>query len=417
MTIRTTQYLISAVILFLVGLLPAQDRPLTIMAYNVLNFNQGSGDRVDDFVTVFSATQPDIVVVNEMQSQAGMDLMLQQGFSNEYAAGPFRDGPDTDNAVYYKDGRVTLDSVITITTELRDITGYRFIIDDHQDPSFRFTVFSAHLKASPGYDDRRYQETLKLAQYIANQDSNYYYAFAGDFNFYGAGEAGYKLLLDSLAVDLEDPLGARGEWNNDSSYSYLHTQSTRTAHLPDLGAWGGLDDRFDFILLSHHMLRDSGPLTYVTGTYNAYGNDGNHFNGEINSGTNGVVSAAIADALYYASDHLPVMLELSYPTTMTVADGVARPVTYALHQNYPNPFNPGTMIQFDLPVGSDTRIAVYDLLGREVVRLADGRLEPGYHQLLWNGRDTRGRAVPTGMYIVLMMTPEFGKNIKVLLLR
>jgi endonuclease/exonuclease/phosphatase family metal-dependent hydrolase len=397
---------------------------MTIMTYNLLNYPDHDNQyvRTDNFATIFNAIESDILVVTEMKSQDGVDRLLEFGLnhiSRDYTAGPFFNGYDTDNAVYYRTDRVTLENTIRIITSLRDINGYTFSINDHQDPSFRFTVFSAHLKASNTTADanRRYQETLKLAQYIANQDSNYFYAFAGDFNFYGAGEPGYKLLLDSLAVDLEDPLDARGEWYNDSSYTYLHTQSTRTTQLPDGGASGGLDDRFDFILLSHHMLRDSGPLTYVTGTYNAYGNDGKHFNGDINSGNNGVVSATIADALYYASDHLPVMLELSYPTTLAVADRAAWPVAYALHQNYPNPFNPGTTIRFDLPVASDTRITVYDLLGREVVRLADGRLEPGYHQLLWNGLDTRGRAVPTGMYIVLMMTPEFGKNIKVLLLK
>ena len=93
------------------------------------------------------------------------------------------------------------------------------------------------------------------------------------------------------------------------------------------------------------------------------------------------------------------------------------PEVFALHQNYPNPFNPATTIQFDLPMATDIRIVVYDLLGREVVRLVDRRLEPGYHQLVWNGRDRRGREVPTGMYIVLMATPDFKKSIKLVLLK
>ncbi|MCH7529130.1 MAG: T9SS type A sorting domain-containing protein, partial [Candidatus Marinimicrobia bacterium] len=314
--------------------------------------------------------------------------------------------------------RVTLESNIRITTTLRDINGYTFSIDDHDDGTFTFTIFVAHLKASDTSDDRaqRHREGSRLADYIAQQDSNYYYAFAGDFNIYRASEAVYKLLLDSMAVDLEDPLDARGEWHDNSNYSYLHTQSTRTTQLNG-GASGGLDDRFDFILLSHQMLRDSGPLTYVTGTYDAYGNDGNHLNANINAGDNRVVTRSMADALYYASDHLPVILELSYPTTLAVAERATWPVTYALHQNYPNPFNPGTTIQFDLPVASDTRITVYDLLGREVVRLADGPLEPGHHRLEWDGRDSRGQMVPTGMYIVSMRTPEFGKNVKILLLK
>lgn len=95
----------------------------------------------------------------------------------------------------------------------------------------------------------------------------------------------------------------------------------------------------------------------------------------------------------------------------------ALPLGYALHQNYPNPFNPSTTLQFDLPAATDIRIVVYDLLGREVVRLVDQRLEAGYHQLVWNGRDAWGRVVPTGIYITRLITSEYTKSIKMLLLR
>ncbi len=93
------------------------------------------------------------------------------------------------------------------------------------------------------------------------------------------------------------------------------------------------------------------------------------------------------------------------------------PSAYALHQNYPNPFNPSTTLRFDLPMATDIHIVVYDLLGREIVRLVEQRLEAGYHQLVWNGRDRRGREVPTGMYIVLMTTPDFKKSNKLVLLK
>ncbi|MCH8024967.1 MAG: T9SS type A sorting domain-containing protein, partial [Candidatus Marinimicrobia bacterium] len=91
--------------------------------------------------------------------------------------------------------------------------------------------------------------------------------------------------------------------------------------------------------------------------------------------------------------------------------------SFALHQNYPNPFNPSTTIRFDLPVATEVHLAVYDLLGREVVRLVDGQLEAGYHQQVWNGRDRNGREVPTGIYFVLVVTPEFRKSIKIVLLK
>ncbi|MCH7528510.1 MAG: T9SS type A sorting domain-containing protein, partial [Candidatus Marinimicrobia bacterium] len=76
-----------------------------------------------------------------------------------------------------------------------------------------------------------------------------------------------------------------------------------------------------------------------------------------------------------------------------------------------------TTIRFDLPLATEVHLAVYDLLGREVVRLVDGQLQAGYHQQVWNGRDLNGREVPTGIYFVLVVTPEFRKSIKVVLLK
>jgi hypothetical protein len=60
------------------------------------------------------------------------------------------------------------------------------------------------------------------------------------------------------------------------------------------------------------------------------------------------------------------------------------PTTFALHQNYPNPFNPTTEIRFDLPDAGNVSLVVYDVLGREVVELASGHREAGYHSATWN---------------------------------
>ncbi|MCH7528685.1 MAG: cadherin-like domain-containing protein [Candidatus Marinimicrobia bacterium] len=106
---------------------------------------------------------------------------------------------------------------------------------------------------------------------------------------------------------------------------------------------------------------------------------------------------------------------IDYPAA-TVLESLL-PQAFALHQNYPNPFNPSTTIRFDLPVATEVHLAVYDLLGREVVRLVDGQLGAGHHQQVWDGRDRDGHAVPTGIYFVLVVTPEFRESIKIVLLK
>ena len=60
------------------------------------------------------------------------------------------------------------------------------------------------------------------------------------------------------------------------------------------------------------------------------------------------------------------------------------PVSYHLYQNFPNPFNPSTTIQFDLPHASQVKLFVYDVLGREIVKLLNGNLSEGKHNYVWN---------------------------------
>jgi hypothetical protein len=76
----------------------------------------------------------------------------------------------------------------------------------------------------------------------------------------------------------------------------------------------------------------------------------------------------------------------------------AIPDAIMLAQNYPNPFNPSTQIRYDLPKAGQVTLTIYNSLGQEVRRLVD-RVQPaGYHQITWNGRDERGKLVPSGFY-------------------
>ena len=60
------------------------------------------------------------------------------------------------------------------------------------------------------------------------------------------------------------------------------------------------------------------------------------------------------------------------------------PKVFALFQNYPNPFNPSTTIRYDIPKNSNVKITIYDILGRVVVKLADGIQAAGKYSIQWN---------------------------------
>lgn len=93
------------------------------------------------------------------------------------------------------------------------------------------------------------------------------------------------------------------------------------------------------------------------------------------------------------------------------------PENFALHQNFPNPFNPATTLKFDLPRAMPVRLVIFNILGHEIAHLVDDTLEPGYHQAVWSGKTAEGREVPSGIYLARLITPEYTKVIKMLLLK
>ena len=96
---------------------------------------------------------------------------------------------------------------------------------------------------------------------------------------------------------------------------------------------------------------------------------------------------------------------------------------YELFQNYPNPFNASTIIKYTLQHNSDVKLAIYDILGREVIKLIDENQKVGSHRLIWDGRNKFGSKVASGVYIyrIIANRPNkeilFMKSYKMLLLK
>lgn len=87
------------------------------------------------------------------------------------------------------------------------------------------------------------------------------------------------------------------------------------------------------------------------------------------------------------------------PGDISASKELPVPEVYSLGDSYPNPFNPTVTIPFDLPEVSTAVLVIYDLMGREVIRLVDGALAGGYHEVKWNGRTASGQSVASGIYI------------------
>jgi endonuclease/exonuclease/phosphatase family metal-dependent hydrolase len=298
------------------------------MSYNLLNYpGSDSAIRNPYFRTVIESKLPDVLVVQEILSQAGVNGFLNNVLnvvSSGYTSGTFIDGPDTDNAIFYKTASFTFLANNVITTDLRNIN--EFVLAENSTGD-TIRIYSVHLKAGTASSD----QLQRLTEVIALKDvtdilppySNYF--VCGDFNIYSANESAYQVLKDQTTQGyFIDIFNLTGTWNN-QAYAQYHTQSPRIRQFNG-GSTGGMDDRFDMILFSQAVM-DSGSVFYVPGSFVNYGNDGNHYNDSINRPPNNVVSQQIADALHYSSDHIPIIVTLKFEqdnilqSTVNLVDG------------------------------------------------------------------------------------------------
>jgi len=88
-----------------------------------------------------------------------------------------------------------------------------------------------------------------------------------------------------------------------------------------------------------------------------------------------------------------------------------------LFQNYPNPFNPQTTIAYHLRTASDVELTIYNVLGERVVRWVQPSQTVGRHHFTWDGRDTTGRPVASGLYFCRLKAGEVIQTRKMLLLK
>jgi predicted outer membrane repeat protein len=89
---------------------------------------------------------------------------------------------------------------------------------------------------------------------------------------------------------------------------------------------------------------------------------------------------------------------------------ISLPKAFNLYQNYPNPFNPSTTIALDITgnagIQQPMTLTIYDIRGRRVRTLIDTELVPGSYEIHWNGRNDRGVAVSSGIYLYTLKASE-----------
>ncbi|RMB59527.1 T9SS C-terminal target domain-containing protein [Dokdonia sinensis] len=315
-----------ALLFISLGTLVQAQETINLAFYNVLNYPSAPPDNREVILQdIVAEMNPDIFMICELESEdAGGDILDNSlnAFNDVYNQAPYfnntSSGADLQQLLYYNRNKFELVLTDIIETSVRDINRYRLrvIVENTASEPLFMEVFVAHLKASQGAQNEllRFDMVEQFTEYLSELDPNDTVIFAGDLNLYTSDEPAYQELINSSGeFALTDPIDSPGDWNNNSSFEFLHTQSTRISNdeFDDFGAGGGLDSRFDFILLSDNTFDEDASLRYVDGSYKAFGNNSNCFNDRIDSSDcGGDYTLATRELLYQMSDHLPVIAQL-----------------------------------------------------------------------------------------------------------
>lgn len=372
----------------------AQDT-LTVMQYNLLyygNYQSGFADcfetnnntqRKDECIrTIVDYVKPDIFTVCEFGATQALQSDFLRHNLNINGANYWQsdniinyENSNIINHIFYDSRKMGLKKHVALRTNPRDTDVYELYLKTPSlaaGDTIKLVCIVAHPKAGMGYEGQR-RALMQVAMDYVNQ---HYPAdnvlIMGDFNMYGASESGYRLLTQTYSnpsICFMDPLanvGGVGEWTNNNQFTAFHTQSTRS-YSDECFSSGGLDDRFDFILMADEIAFSYNHLRYVQGSYHAVGNDGRHFNMSVNQGNNTAVPTEVADALFDGSDHLPVTMKIAVDAHLGVEDNEAQSL-YATVA--PNPATDQAIVNFFNPMQGLVQFELYSLQGQLLQRAA-----------------------------------------------
>lgn len=393
------KFIITLILLFSIELVFSQSQ-LKMMQYNLMYYTETSGisdcnatsnnlnSKDANIRAIFHHVMPDVFCVCEIGSSITYVERLLNNAINTDGVDYYRHGPLTNysggtiaNMIYYDSRKLELYQSYAVSTSYRDINGYTLYYkstDLAEGDTLFITFWIAHLKAGSSSDNAaaRHVQAQRLMEKIKSLGAPGNYVVSGDFNLYGASEPAYQEMINhtNSLYRLYDPINQEGEWNNNSQFAPYHTQSTH-AGSADCFASGGLDDRFDFILVSPYVYYGSRDVEVLPSTYYAVGQDGHHFNSSVNTSTNSSVPAEIANALYNQSDHLPVVVDFLLDAQLGISD---RSCNYLAR--IVNPVKENLSVQLQLEEADDYQFSIYSMDGKHIAQHNE-RLESGVNKL------------------------------------
>jgi hypothetical protein len=319
-----------------------------------------------------SETQQFVTLLNSIYNNAGIT----------YAMGNRTGTGDTTQTIVYRTQTIqtiqSVDEIAIASSAPRDTLRYRVRPVGYTTAAADLYIYNSHYKASldttpPGTNAaQRDAEAVSIRTNSNALPEGTHAIFAGDHNFYysDSREPAWGTLTAAGAGQANDPLDRVGNWHTNSSFADIHTQSPCTVSSAGCGAGGGMDDRFDFQLVTGE-LKDGEGLAYIgpvpgvtemsglTHSYHSFGNNGSTFNDDINVGNTvtfpGVTSYSktqILDALHSVTDHIPVVADYQVPAIMSAVAG-SIPAILDLGQSFNLSVNVSNAANVVAAIGAD----------------------------------------------------------------
>ena len=323
---------------FLLGYRALSRTNLRVVSYNIANADVAPRAGLNTVLQAIGTeivngiSRPiDVLALQEVMSQATTSLDVA-GFLNNtygtvnYATGTLNGattGSGTQGVVYNQASVQLLEETLVGTASSsgapRQTLRYKFRPVGTTGP-LDFYLYNSHFKSADdsASEARRLSEVQNIR---ANSDAlgaGVHAIYAGDFNFYRSSETGYQNFSVAGNGRASDPISTPGDWHNNAAFVGIFTQAP-LATAPVGFTGGGLDDRFDFQLITD-SLKDGIGLEYSQGSYHTFGNNGSVGRSQsINAPTNTALPGlsnrtTVLNLLTTVSDHLPVVADYYFGT-------------------------------------------------------------------------------------------------------
>lgn len=348
--------------------------PFKVVTWNIEWFGStqngpsNTETQINNVVQIMDTLRADVYALQEIVSQDILNQVTDR-MEGDYRAF-IADYINQDQKLAYIYNTATVDSIqagsigFFSTYNWAGRLPYRFFVQVNKDGyNERVTLVNIHAKAFSDQTsyDRRVAASNEMYPFLINQ-SPVRYIFLGDFN---------DDVIGSTRSGEESPY--KNFVDDNTNFNVLTTGLSQAGAFTYSNSSGTLRSMLDHIVINK-------PL----------------FDFYIDQSITIHQPAYISSYLSTTSDHFPVKALFDFNQTPTsISENFDElPSSVTLEQNFPNPFNPTTIIRYQLNEALDVQLDVFDMLGRKVATLVNGRVSAGSHEAQFDASN-----LSTGMYI------------------